>query len=183
MIAAPGLIIIHGISSDYVLFTNSSWMSAGRLAYFFISMPIYFVYAHILIKGSFPKSNLKAIYLFIPGIVTSALYYLEPSDIFMEMLFADSLPMYMGINLLFFWGLIYLIFTDIDGLGKAFAGIIIVSIIFYAPVCIFITGLKLSVKYTVNPIEYNWAMVKYIFTILLVAFFHLPIFLSMKDKY
>ena len=182
MIAIPLVVLMMAINRSIVSFSDSGWMNGGRLAYIFISIPAYFIYARMMIKDYFPKENIKALYLFVPVLITIGLYFINKPDHLLEILISDSLPMYLGLNLLFFLGLFKLIFIDEFSIGLLIAGIIILFLLFFGAACLFIIGLQLSTKYAVNPNDNFWLIAKYIFTILLVAFFHFNLFVKMGNE-
>ena len=182
MIAIPLVVLFMAINRNIVPFSDSGWMNGGRLAYIFISIPAYFVYARMMVKDFFPKENIKALYLFVPVFITIGLYFINKPDNLLEMLISDSLPLYLGLNLLFFLGLFKLIFSDEFSIGRLIIGIIIMFLLFFGAVCLFIIGLQLSTKYEVNSNDSFWLISKYIFTILLVSFFHFNLFVKMGNE-
>ena len=182
VLAIPMSVLAMAVAKNIVPFSESNWMNAGRLAYYFISIPAYFVYAKMMIREYFPKENKKTLTLFVPLIVTLGLYFFNKPDNLLELLILDSLPMYLGLNLLFFLGLAQILIFEEFSFIRLFVSILILGFLFYGAICVFIIGYQLNIKYSITATNEKVAILKYIFSILLVSFFHLSLFQEMSKN-
>ncbi|RLD66674.1 MAG: hypothetical protein DRI95_06240 [Bacteroidetes bacterium] len=159
-------------------FKDSNWTKVVRIIFFFMTMPVYLIYARLIIIEIFPHKNRNALLYFIPYIFTFAFYYQHINENILYFITLDSLPLFLGINLIFFFGLINLIIKKTVGdsisiiLGKIVLTLVIM-LLYYAPVIFFAMyghQLNILVSDSENIIS---GMVKFYFTILLVAFFNI----------
>lgn len=161
-------------------FKDSNWTKIVRIIFFFMTMPVYLIYARLIIIEIFPHKTRNALLFFIPYIFTFVFYYKHINDNILYFITLDSLPLFLGINLIFFFGLINLIIQNSVGekiltvFGKILATIVIMGI-YYTPVSFFTMyghRLNIHVSDTENIIS---NLVKFYFTILLVAFFNIRV--------
>ncbi len=159
-------------------FTNSNWTKVVRVIFFFITMPVYLIYARLIIIEIFPIRNRNALLFFIPYIFTFIFYFQHINDNILYFITLDSLPLFVGINLIFFFGLIKLIVKDSSSEAGSIilVKILITTIImglYFTPVVFFtLYGHSLSVYVSGNErIVLNLA--EFYFTILLVAIFNI----------
>lgn len=163
---------------DIEPFKDSNWTKVVRIIFFFMTMPVYLIYARLIIIEIFPHKNRTAISYFIPYIFTFAFYYQHINDNILYFITLDSLPLFLGINLIFFFGLINLIIKNTVGdslptiLGKIVLTIVIM-LLYYAPVIFFtLYGHQLNILVSDSESMIS-GLVKFYFTILLVAFFNI----------
>ncbi len=159
-------------------FISSTWTKVARIIFFFLTMPVYLIYARLIIIEIFPHKNRNALLYFIPYIFTFAFYYQHINDNILHFITLDSLPLFLGINLIFFFGLINLIIKNTVGdslktiLGKILLTIVIM-LLYYTPVIFFtFYGHQLNILVS-DPESIVSGLVKFYFTILLVAFFNI----------
>jgi len=161
-------------------FKDSSWTKAVRIIFFFMTMPVYLIYARLIIIEIFPHKNKTALLYFIPYVFTFTFYYHHINDNILYFITLDSLPLFLGINLVFFFGLINLIIKKSVGdgfltiLGKIVLTIVIM-LLYYAPVMFFtLYGHQLNILVSDSESTVP-GLVKFYFTILLVAFFNIKV--------
>ncbi len=160
---------------------ESFWGSANFFLFFFVNMPIYGIYTTMIIKGYFPTSNKKALLLFIPLVISYTTFFIDNGfDGFWSYVFINSLPLYLGLNLIFFAGLLVLIAGNIvdasfkELAGKLIAMLILITIIFYAPAYFLFFGINIHTEGTSSYEEIR-NLVKYFLTIILMAILHFNI--------
>lgn len=162
--------------------------TASRVLYVFVSLPVYAVYANIVIKELFPVSGRKVFYLFIPIIATWLIQIFDKGFTeFWDFLILNSLPLYLGLNLVFVIGLFILIVINAKDesfgaiIGRVIASIIIIILIFAPPVYFFLLGIEM---HSVDLVGYEKvrAVAMFIFTILLMAFFHYKIVIELYER-
>lgn len=166
-------------------FKDSNWTKVVRIIFFFMTMPVYLIYARLIIIEIFPHKNRNALLYFIPYVFTFGLYYQHINDNVLYFITLDSLPLFLGINLIFFFGLINLLIINMAGnsistiLGKIVLTIVIM-LLYYAPVLFFaIYGHQLNILVSGTESVIS-GLAKFYFTILLVAFFNIK---AVKNLY
>jgi len=186
MVVIPLIVLFVGFNRDIVKFSSSSQINFGRILYIFVSLPAYSVYAVMIVKEYFPEKNKNAFILFIPILFPYLVNYFSEGRIFFEMLMKDSLPLYLGINIMFFAGLLKLIIKNIKGeagiIKKLFILLIIFFILFFPAYCIFIIGYELSIKHISSYMDKVKELLKFFSSIILVIIFHYKILLRMFNE-
>ena len=83
---------------------SHNWNAAVKIIMFFVTLPIYIIYTFLVLKRLFPRKIMKALLLFFPYILSVLIYSFQedlgPIDFFI----LNSLPFFLGINLLYFTG-------------------------------------------------------------------------------
>lgn len=163
----------------------------GRISvflYVLVSLPVYLIYSRLVIKEYFPYSNKQAILLFVPFIISYASFFIDKGfNGVWNYLIINSLPLYVGLNLVFFVGLVYLLYDknkdeDVKSLlGILLASLVILCLLFLPVLHFFLLGIEIN---SMNLSGYQMArsVVIFIFTILLMAFFHYKIVIRLYEK-
>jgi len=177
--------MISLVASFYVykgLWTDDSfWGQANFVMYFFFNMPIFVIFTYHIINGYFPKSNRNALYLFIPLVISYSPFFIDNGfKGFWPFVITNSLPIYLGLNLIFYLGLLFLSFGI--SIGNSFkrliSGLILLilfsALLFYAPIYFMKFGIEL---HTLDYSGYQSirSLVVFFFTILLMAVFHFKV--------
>jgi hypothetical protein len=158
-----------------------------KYLFFFLSFPVYAVYASMILNTLAKLANKWMLLLILPhlaNLIWYAFYYNFSSDWLNLMLF-DSIPFYCGINLIFFGWLLILIKkggkdAHPDFLVRLFGGILIMTPIF-TPVFFFsLWGWDLALAYSPNSSLIG--IFKYLFSIFMVIISHYKIVLDFYKK-
>jgi len=156
--------------------------------FLFVSLPVYLIYAFIIKKELFPDSLRGALYLFVPIVISYGSYLFGHgfNDILL-FLIISSLPLYLGLNLIFFTGFILLVYREskYDTAKERFTKIIVLAVIifllFSPPVFFFLFGIRINLS-DPDVFEFSTRIILFITDILLMAFFHYKILIKMYDR-
>lgn len=165
-------------SIDIEPFKDSSWKAAARVLFIIITMPVYLIYARLIIIEIFPYKNKNALLYFIPYVFTFAFYYQHINDDVLNFIVLDSLPLFLGINLILFFGLIKLIYenssaSDISTILISILLSVIIIGLYYTPVA-FLAVYGHHLNKLVSDIgNITTNLIKFYFSILLVTFFNI----------
>lgn len=187
MIVAPLVILLIGFNVDLVEFSKTALMrNVGYILFLILSAPAYGLYAIMIIKEHFPAKNKNALMLFIPILFTVIIYFFSDSKELFEILMSDSLPLYLGLNIMFFVGLIFLFIKNLNGerniIGRLIAMIVLLSVLFFPVFCLMIAGYELSIKYSVTNYEILKELLTFFIAIALVIIFHYRTLISIYKK-
>lgn len=163
----------------------------GRIStilFLFVNLPIYFIYARMVIMELFPVSGFKAFYLFIPLIVSFLMLCVDNNyENIWKFLIVGSLPLFIGLNLVFFIGLLMLIYQNSVGespkalIGRWISTFFLILIIFTPAVHFLLLGIEIHSQNVSGFMKFKELFV-YIFTILLMSFFHYKIVINLYHK-
>lgn len=129
-----------------------NWNRAVRIIMFFGTFPVYFIYTFLILRRHFPKKTIKALSLFLPYLLSFIIYFFWVDLSLLDFFVLNSLPFFLGINLLYFIGLLVLIVqkTRREPINKiiikVIGTIIIAGIIFIPVLHSFIIGIKLNLE-------------------------------------
>jgi hypothetical protein len=188
----PAILLLISLGfTDYPI-QVSGLAGISRILFVLLSLPVYAVYASIILKALAQMASKWMLILLIPHIANLAWYaynYQFSSDWLRIMIF-DSIPMYVALNLCFFIGLLILIvmmsiyYTKEDGVlavsGRALGTLVLVIAIFTPTVFFFIVGWNIAQTY--NPDNLSVGIFKYLFSILLVILSHYRIIYDLWSK-
>lgn len=187
IIAVPMITLIYGIDDVTVDINNSLFFkNVGQILLSVISAPVYGYYAYLMIKKHFPSNNMQAGLFFIPVLITSVFYLLSDRISLLEDLISGSLPMYLGLNMMFFIGLIILFVKNLIGASDIIARLIAIPILLFVlffPVCYsMIVGYQLSVKYALTDFETFKELSEFFIPIILVIVFHYRTMINLFEE-
>lgn len=188
-VAMPAVILLLSLGlKDYEI-QQGAFAGLSRVLFFFLTLPVYVVYASLIFKAIGKMSTKWVFLLFVPHFVNLIWYFYAynfSSDL-IRVLLLDSIPTLCGLNLCFFLGLIYLIITKastVEGLGVLVARLamtlIIMFLMFTPIVFFFIVGWNMSLDHaTTAPVL---AITKYLFSIVLVVFAHYGVIIELYHQ-
>ncbi len=187
VIVAPLVILLIGFDINTVDFYKSK--AVKSIAYFtflLVSAPAYGFYGYLMLKSHFPINNWRALSLFISLLSTTLFYIFSDTNSLFEVLMSDSLPLYLGLNTMFFVGLLILFKKNLEGASDVVARLIaipIVLLILFFPVYyMYIVGYQLSTKYSQTDTEMLSDILKFFSSIALVIFFHFKTLIRMYEN-
>jgi len=187
MVAAPLVIILIGF--DLVIqdiFKSAFIKNTGYILFLVVSAPAYGYYAFLMIKEHFPAKNKNALFLFIPILFAVVVYFFSGSKNLFEKLMSDSLPLYLGLNIMFFIGLVILFIKNLKGERDIWFRLLFIPVILFVlflPVyCMLIAGYELSIKYSISEIEILKELLTFFIAIALVIIFHYKTLIGMYKK-
>ena len=180
LIIPAGAIAANLIIRDAYVWSHN-WNGAVKIVMFFVTLPIYLIYTFLIIKRHFPKKIGKVLLLFLPYVFSLTIYYLWSDLDLLDFLILNSLPFFLGINLLYFGGLMVLIVINTIGgsagdiIKRLIGTIIIISLIFFPVVHTLLVGIKFNLE------SGGWTLLLgFIFIIVTTAISHFPV---LKDLY
>ncbi len=191
-LALPAVLMLISLGfKDYPI-QKGNFAATSRVLFFFVSLPVYVVYAGIILKALAQMAAKWMLLLFVPHVANLVWYaynYQFSSDWLRLMVF-DSIPMYSGLNICFFIGLLILMISvtiaTIKKEGtKTLAARILVTLIvmlaiFTPVVFFFIVGWNMAQTY--NPDNTSIGIFKYLFSIVLVIFSHYKVIIDLYKK-
>jgi len=156
--------------------------------YILVSLPVYLIYSRLIIREYFPYNNKQAILLFVPFVISYVTFFIDKGyDDIWNYLIINSLPLYIGLNLIFFLGLLYLLYDknkDVDLkslLGILLASLVILCFLFLPVLHFFILGIEVN-SLNLSGYQMIRSIIVFVFTILLMAFFHYKIVINLYEK-
>lgn len=159
-----------------------SWVERGnRLALFFVALPAYSVYAWLVLKEHFPATPRAVLQLFLPIVVSfvfSLMWWSE--DTLLDVFIFEALPIFLGLSLLFYMGLFYLVWQQQKrnlSLTECLAFLCLSCVLFAPAGIICIQGWELS--QSVGILQNALASVDYFGSILLTVWANTPILKSL----
>ncbi|MFC2159247.1 hypothetical protein ACFLQS_00820 [Actinomycetota bacterium] len=129
-----------------------NWNIAVKYLMLFVTLPIYLIYTFLILKRHFPKKIIKALSLFLPYLLSFAIYYFWEDMGLLDFLVLNSLPFFLGISILYFGGLLVLIIQNTRGepireiIKKVIGTIIIIGLIFLPVLHSFLIGIKFNLE-------------------------------------
>jgi len=154
---------------------SHNWNTAVKIIMLFVTLPIYMIYTFLVLKRLFPGKTMKALLLFFPYILSITIYSFQDDLGLTDFLILNSLPFFLGINLLYFAGLIMLIIKKsrqepLNEVIKKIAGTIaITGLMFFPVVHTFLSGIRLNME------KGGWIMLLgFIFIIISTGVSHFP---------
>jgi hypothetical protein len=164
-------------------FNESIWTKITRILFIFVTMPVYLIYARLIIIEIFPKKLLYALLFFVPYVLTFFNYYQHIHDNLLNFIALDSIPLFSGINLVLFLGLINLVYKKNKGatdVGIVILLTLVIASLYLIPVIYFIVyGHYLNTLLQEN---YVPELIKYYLNILLVALFNVKVIKALYIK-
>jgi hypothetical protein len=131
---------------------SRNWNTAVKYIMFFVTLPVYLVYTFLILRRHFPKKIIKALFLFFPYLLGFAIYYFLEDRGLLDFLVLNSLPFFLGINLLYLGGLLVLIVKNTrqepikEIIKKVIGTIIILGLIFLPVLYLFIVGINFNLE-------------------------------------
>ena len=186
-LVAPMVILTIGFNTTFeVLLYPEFIRQSGYILFLIVSIPTYAIYAYMMIKEKFPEKNLNAFLLFIPILFASVVYFFSDSKNFFEKLISDSLPFYLGLNIMFFIGLNILFIQNMKGASDKLLRIIVAPILlivlFFPAGFLMTAGYELSIKNAQTETEVLKELSKYFISIALVIVFHYKTLKGLYEK-
>lgn len=168
--------------------TQGIFGGVSRALFFFSSLPAFSVYAVMIIKDYFPPQNGKTLNYFIPFIANILLYiysFYSLQEVYYSVLIF-SIPFYLGLNLCFFLGIVYLIFQKGKGMARRdliprVTGTVLAMGLLFFP-CIYFFRMGLALNLEIDHAPKALILLKYFGSILLVAFFHYKVIVSLYQR-
>jgi hypothetical protein len=180
LIMPTGAIVTNLIIRDTYVWSHN-WNGAVRIVMFFVTLPIYLIYTFLIIKRHFPKRITKALLLFLPYLFSIIIYYFWSDLNILDFLILNSLPFFLGINFLYFGGLMVLIVINTiresprEIIKRLIGTIIIISLIFFPIVHTLLVGIRFNLEIG------GWMLLLgFIFIIFTTAISHFPV---LKELY
>jgi len=181
VLAIPSLLLLYAQGVEGTKFHQSTLGGISRIAFFFMALPIYLVYAGIMVNDHFPKNNRSSLPLFIPLLLNAAFYsYIATqSENLKEVLILNALPLYLGLNLLFLITVSYLIFINLKGenlkttLQKLFVMGFLYFCFFLPAIYFLLLGFHLNTQITT--LSETVLNIQLVISILIVPFAHYPL--------
>jgi hypothetical protein len=180
LIIPTGAVVANLIIRDTYVWSHN-WNGAVRIVMFFVTLPIYLIYTFLIIKRHFPKRITRALLLFLPYVFSVIIYYFWSDLKILDFLILNSLPFFLGINSLYFGGLMVLIVKNTIGesfkeiIKRLIGTIIIISLIFFPVVHTLLVGIKFNLEIG------GWMLLLgFIFIIITTAISHFPV---LKELY
>lgn len=180
-VVVPMGVIFLALDKDSNYLSSKFLAGSFRILFFFIGIPIYFVYARKILLEKFPTKNLMALFMVI-SIMLPVIYSLIGTyDNLWEQLQLAGLNVYLGLNILFSLGIIYRVFYNTAKGNiplKLIMTLIIGVLFFYAPAYLLGYSFHLSVD--------GWSdyegLAGFFFSILLVIVFHFKLLQKMARE-
>jgi hypothetical protein len=181
-IVVPIGVIFMALDAKSNYADSKFYAGAFRLLFFFIGIPVYFVYAYKIIWEKFPKHNLAG-FIMLFSVVLSLVYSLLTTySGFLVNIQIAGLNVYLGLSIIFFFGIFYRTFFGLPK-GKIVLKIIMFFVLlvlfFYSPAYLFGYGFYLNVS--------DWddtqGLIRFFGTISLVIVIHIkPVLKLAKEK-
>lgn len=102
-------VYLHIFADTSVL--SPTLLKFERFFFYYLSLPIYTIYAFQFVKASFPDSYRDVFIMFAPlvfSLVTTRIFW--PDESYLDIFIYESIPFYLGLHLVLGGGLIMLIF-------------------------------------------------------------------------
>jgi len=151
-LVGPAVVIFANLYVRDAYVWSYSWNGAVRIIMFFVTLPVYLVYTFLILKRHFPKKITKILLLFFPYFLSFVFYFFWSDMGLLDFLILYCLPFFLGINLLYFVGLLVLIFQNTRGeafreiINKVIGTIIIMGLIFLPVLHSFTFGIKFNLE-------------------------------------
>jgi hypothetical protein len=151
LVIPPVVVFVNLINRDAYAWSHN-WNIAVRYIMLFVTLPVYLVYTFLILKRHFPKKITKVLSLFFPYLLSFAIYFFWADIELLDFLVLNSLPFFLGINLLYLGGLLVLIVQNTRGdsfkeIIKKIVGTIIIIVLIFLPVIhSFIIGIKFNLE-------------------------------------
>ena len=113
---------------------------------------MFLIYTYLILKKHFPKKITKALILFSPYLLSHGIYFFWADTGPLDFLVLNSLPFFLGINMLYLCGLLVLIVQNTRGepfrgiIKKVIGAIIIIGLIFLPVLHSFLIGMKFNLE-------------------------------------
>ncbi|MCF6241252.1 MAG: hypothetical protein L3J74_07900 [Bacteroidales bacterium] len=171
------IIGLFSLIGDNEFHTSRLLTGTWRITFMFFSTPVYLIYAAMMYSDHFPKNNIKAFLLILPSILTYLMYFWSGDKSFFLLLADTALPIYTGLNFMFFIGLVILIVTGKTESKNPFLiafGFLLLCILLFYPVAYFFV-------FSLSFHTYNDNLMM-LFAILLFIFFHYKQLIKMYQE-
>lgn len=180
-VAVPLLVVFIALDahSDYA--GSSFWTKAFRGLFFFIGLPVYFVYASKILLEKFPANNILSI-IMLGSVIWPIIYSLfsQGENFFVNLQLA-GLNVYLGLNILFSLGMLQRVFGDTKK-GNLPLKIIMLGVIsilfFYAPAYL----LGYSFYLTVDGWSDYEGLARFFLSILIIVITHFKLLRKMAKE-
>jgi hypothetical protein len=180
LIIPTGAVVANLIIRDAYIWSHN-WNGAVRIVMFFVTLPIYLIYTFLIIKRHFPKRITRALLLFLPYVFSVIIFYFWSDLKILDFLILNSLPFFLGINSLYFGGLMVLIVKNTVGesfkeiIKRLIGTIIIISLIFFPVVHTLLVAIKFNLEIG------GWMLLLgFIFIVITTIISHFPV---LKELY
>ena len=171
---SAGLVAAHPPQNTIV----PTWLLRfNRLTLFFVALPAYAVYGWLIVKEHFPDTTREALRLFIPlvfSLLTSLWWWPKTGGV--DLFLFEGLPLFLGLNLLFFCGLVGIVVRkNRDTMDAAVVSLLLVLTLFlFGPALVLsVQGWELSRSGGLA--ETLLSETQYILAVILTAWSNLPI--------
>ena len=180
-LVVPAVVVFINLIIRDAYVWSHNWNIAVKYIMLFVTLPIYLIYTFLILKRHFPKKIIKALSLFLPYLLSFAIYYFWEDIELLDFLVLNSLPFFLGISILYFGGLLVLIVRNTRGepfreiIKKVIGTIIIIGLIFLPVIHSFLIGIKFNLE-----TGGLWFLVGFFAVIISVAISNFPV---LKELY
>jgi len=148
----PAVVIFANLIVRDAYVWSHNWNTAVKFIMLFLTLPVYLIYTFLILRRHFPKKIIRVLLLFFPYLLSIPIYFFWVDMRLLDFLVLNSLPFFLGINLLYFGGLLVLIIRNTRGepfreiIKKVTGAIIIIGLIFLPVLHLFLIGIKFNLE-------------------------------------
>lgn len=178
-VVIPVIILLPGIGFLSFYLTKGWFGTLNKYLFLLVNMPVYAIYGYKLFSTIFPVKIKQQLLLFIPFIVTFLLFFRISTGWFglLQSLVLCCLPVYLGINTIFFIGLLILLPLNMkydsvqEIIAKIPAALFLLALMFSPVVYYFLYGFDYFLQNSNSQSQTIKTLTGYFFSIGLVMFF------------